>query len=309
MLAGMEERDLYAVLGVSREASKEEIRKAYRKLARETHPDVNPGDPRAEARFKDVSFAYDVLSDPGKRKLYDEFGLRGLSEGFDPQQARAWRQWQEGARRSPSFESYTTDVDLEDLLGGLFGGRRARGPGRGFDVEGEVAVDLLDAVRGAEVRVEVAGRALSVRIPPGSDDGSRIRLRGQGEPGPGGGPAGDLYLTLRVRPHPLFRREGTDLHLEVPVSVPELVLGAEVEVPTPDGSVSMRVPPRSQSGRRMRLRGKGVPRRRGGGRGDLYVTLVAQLPAGDDPRLERLAKEMEPLYAGADLRARLKGKP
>jgi curved DNA-binding protein len=306
----MEERDLYAVLGVSRDASKEEVRKAYRKLARETHPDVNPNDRKAEERFKDASFAYEVLSDPEKRKLYDEFGVRGLSEGFDPQHARAYRQWSDGARRSPNFESYASDVDVEDLLGGLFGERRSRRPRRGFDVEGEVGVDLLDVVRGSEVRVEVAGRSLTVKVPPGSDDGSRIRLRGQGQPGPGGeGSPGDLYLTLRVRPHPLFRREEADLHLEVPVTLPELVLGASVEVPTPDGSVSMRVPPRSPNGRRLRLRGKGVPKRRGGGRGDLYVTLAAQLPAGDDPRLEQLAKEMEPLYEGADVRARLKGAP
>jgi curved DNA-binding protein len=306
----MEEKDLYALLGVARGASEEEIRKAYRKLARKYHPDVNPNDRRAEDRFKEVAFAYDVLSDREKRARYDEFGMAGLSEGFDPERARAWARWSQGAHRSPFHEEFAGDLGLEDLLSGFFSGRgagrgaRAR---RGRDAHGSLAVDFLDAVRGGEVRFQFQGRTLRVRIPAGADDGSRIRMAGQGEPGPGGGPPGDLILTLEVRPHPFFTRKEADLHLELPVTIPELVQGAKVEVPTPDEPVSMRIPPRSRAGRVLRLRGKGAARRGGGGRGDLYVKLVPTLPEVDEARLEKLAAELAPLYAGQDPRAALKG--
>jgi curved DNA-binding protein len=322
-VAAVAEPDLYQTLGVARGASEEEIRKAYRKLARKFHPDVNPNNKQAEERFKRVSFAYDVLSDPNKRKLYDEFGHSGLSQGFDPEQARAYARWSEGARRSPFSESFQEQgfegfdaESLEDLLGGLFGragaGRPGRAVRRGTDAEAEVEVDFLDAVRGGEVRVSVhkaepgggaAERTLRIRIPPGTDEGSRIRLAGQGGPGD---PPGDLYLRLRVRPHPFFRREGADLSLDLPVTLPELIRGASVEVPTPDGPVSMTIPPRSQNGRKLRLRGKGATRA-GGGRGDLLVRLAVRLPEADGERLEEVAREIEPLYGDANVRAELRG--
>jgi curved DNA-binding protein len=309
----MEEKDLYGILGVARGASDEEIRKAYRKLARKYHPDVNPNDKKAEERFKEISFANEVLSDKDKRARYDEFGMQGLAQGFDPEQARAYTRWSQGAQRSPFHETFTSDadIDLEDLLGGLFGGgaRFARGPARGGDAEGEIEIDFLDAVRGGEVRVEVGGRGtLRVKIPPGADSGTKIRLAGQGDQGARGGSAGDLYLRLRVRPHPFFTREGSDLSLDLPVTIPELVGGASIEVPTPDGPVTMKVPARSQNGRRLRLRGKGAPKLGTGERGDLYVRLVAELPETDDPRLDQVAKDLEPLYRGRDPRARLRGR-
>jgi curved DNA-binding protein len=302
----MDERDLYADLGVAKGASADEIRKAYRKLARQHHPDVNPNDPKAEERFKEISFAYDVLSDEEKRKRYDEFGMASLAPGFDPEQARAYRRWSDSARRSPFSETFSSDVDVEDLLSELFGAERARGPRQGADVEAEVQVDFLDAVRGEEVRIGVGGQSLRVRIPPGSDDGARVRLAGKGRPGARGGAAGDLYLRLRVRPHPFYVRRGDDLLLDLPVSVPEAVLGAKVDVPTPDGPVSMTVPPRSKNGQTLRVRAKGVPRR-DGGRGDLLVRLVVELPDTDDPQLAELARRLEPLYRGARLRRHLEG--
>jgi curved DNA-binding protein len=311
MLARMADaKDLYALLGVARTATEDEIRKAYRKLARKFHPDVNPNDKKAEDRFKEISLAYEVLSDKEKRARFDEFGADSLAQGFDPEQAREYARWSRGARRSPFRESSESDVDvdIEDLLGGLFGNaRRERGPARGRDAEGEIEVDFLDAVRGGEVRVQFAGRGtLRVKVPPGTDTGTRIRLAGQGDAGVLGGPPGDLFLTLRVRPHRFFERKGSDLNLDLPVTLPELVLGASIEVPTPDGPVTMKVPAKSASGRVLRVRGKGVPKLGGSERGDLYVKLVVELPDPADPRLESIAKEMEPLYAERDVRARLK---
>ena len=302
----MEPKDLYAALGVERGASEEELRRAYRKLARETHPDVNPNDPRAEERFKEVSFAYEVLSDAEKRKLYDEFGIDGLQQGFDPEHARGYQRWARGARQSPHHGGFASEFDLDDLFGSLFGSRPPSPAGR--DVEGEIDVDFMDAVRGGEVRVQVEGKgALRVKIPPGADDGTRIRLAGQGAPGTDGGQPGDLYLKLRVRPHRFYNREGADLHVDLPVTLPELVHGASVEVPTPEGPVTMKIPPRSQPGRRLRLRGKGPPRLAGRGeRGDLYVRLELALPDTDDPRFEELATEMEALYGDEDVRRGLK---
>jgi curved DNA-binding protein len=318
----MEEKDLYAILGVERAATEDEIRKVYRKLARKYHPDVNPNDKQAEERFKEISFAYDVLSDAGKRKLYNQFGMAGLTEGFDPARAHAYTRWSEGTRRSPFSQTFFEEGDIGDLLGELFGGRAAgrgfgaAGPRRGQDVEGEVTVGFLDAIHGGEVRVRVARprgpgqpneeTTLKVRIPRGSAEGSRIRLGGQGAPGNGGGPPGDLYLTLHVRPHRFFTREGSNVGLDLPVSLSELILGASIEVPTPDGPVTMRIPPRAQNGQRLRLRGKGVPARSSDARGDLIVRLVARLPETDDPELERLGREVEALYGGVDLRTDLK---
>jgi len=304
----MAEQDLYQVMGVGRDASDDEIRKTYRKLARRFHPDVNPNNPKAEERFKQLSFAYEVLSDAGKRKRYDEFGMDGLAQGFDPEQARTYQRWSQGARRSPFSGSFSDQIDLEDLLSGLFGrGATPRGPARGADAQGEIRVDFMAAVRGEEVRVEIAGAGtLRVRIPPGAEEGTRVRLTGKGGLGRNGGPAGDLYLTLRVRPHRFYRRDGADLHLDLPVTLPELIEGAAIEVPTPDGPVKMTIPPHSQNGARLRLRGKGAPRR-GAGNGDLLVRLVVELPSTDDPRLQEIARELESLYGDRDVRQDLKG--
>lgn len=302
----MPEKDLYGVLGVARGASEDDLRSSYRKLAREYHPDVNPDDPQAEDRFKEVSFAYEVLSDPEKRRIYDEFGHEGLAGGFDPEQARAYRDWSQGTGRSP-FGHGSAELHFEDLFENLFGGRTRRGPSRGPDVESEVAVDFLDAVLGREVRVGVPGKGtLRVRIPAGAEGDTRVRLAGQGRPGPGQGPPGDLYLRLSVRPHPFFTRDEADLFVDVPVSLPELVHGATVEVPTADGSVQMKIPPRSPNGRKLRLRGQGGAQRGSSERGDLYARLVLVLPETDDPRLDELASEMEALYEGQDVRQGLK---
>jgi curved DNA-binding protein len=301
------ERDLYKILGLERSASDQEIRKAYRRLARKHHPDVNPNDPKAEDRFKEASYAYEVLSDPEKRKLYDEFGEQGVAAGFDPERARQYTQWREQAGRSPYSESFRADVDLEDLLAGLFGrGARARGPARGEDTSGEVWVDFMDAIRGAEVRVEVDGRTLRVRVPQGAAEGTKIRLSGQGEGGSRGAPSGDLYLQIRIRPHRFFTRDGDDLGLELPVSVSEAVRGASVEVPTPEGSVTLKIPQRSRNGQKLRLRGKGVTSLDGKRRGDLYVTLRVELPDARDPGLDERVAELDPFYTARDLRAHLR---
>jgi curved DNA-binding protein len=301
------DRDLYKILGVERTVSDQEIRKAYRRLARKHHPDVNPNDKKAEDRFKEASFAYEVLSDPAKRKLYDEFGEQGLSAGFDAEKAREYTQWREQAGRSPYSESFHSDVDLEDLLSGLFGrGARPRGPRRGSDQSGEVWVDFMDAIRGGEVRVELDGRTLRVRVPQGADNGTQIRLAGQGAEGSAGAPAGDLYLQIRIRPHRFFTRDGDDLSLELPVTVAEAVRGASIEVPTPDGPVSLKVPARSRNGQKLRLRGKGVTSLGSKRRGDLYVVLRVELPDARDPSLDERVAELDAYYTSRDLRAHLR---
>ncbi|MBW2245568.1 MAG: J domain-containing protein, partial [Deltaproteobacteria bacterium] len=280
------------ILGVARDAPDDEIKSVYRRLARETHPDVNPGDEAAEERFKEISWAKEVLLDNEKRQRFDEFGDEGLAAGFDPEKARAYQQWARRAGRSPGHDQ--------------FGGFGRQGPLRGSDLEAEVGVDFLDVVRSAEVELKPEGRPkLKVSIPPGARDGTRIRLAGQGAPAPGEGPPGDLFIRLRVRPHAFFKREGDDLRIDVPVTIPELVLGAEIDVPTPDGPVRMTVPSGSQAGRRLRLREKGA-RRRDGGRGDLYVRLDAVLPEhADAEKLEAAVRELEALYPD-DVRAHLR---
>lgn len=321
-------RDLYETLGVKRDTSAEDIKKTYRKLARKLHPDVNPGDAAAEARFKEVSHAYDILSDEKKRKLYDEFGEVGLRDGFDADQARAYQGWsqQRGRGRGApgGFEGFD-GADLGDLFGNIFGGgfsggmggagrgRRQARPMKGQDVEASMELDFLDAVRGCEKSITLRlptgdggaePRTLRVRIPPGASDGGRIRLSGQGAPGPMGGPQGDLLLTLKVQPHPVLTRNGQDLELRLPVTVAEAIKGAKVQVPTLDGPVSLRIPRRSQNGQRMRLKGKGVPQK-AGEPGDLYVVLEVTLPTLDEPRLDELADALEALYT-TDVRETLK---
>jgi curved DNA-binding protein len=299
------ERDLYAVLGVARDADAETLRKAYRKLARRYHPDVNPGDKSAEDKFKQISEAYDVLSDATKRRNYDEFGEISLQGGFDAEQARRAREafgarFGTGEGPGAGYRTFRGGEafefgDLDDLLGRFgFGGRGASGRAaglRGADVEATLELDFLEAARGGEKRIslQLAGEdgrlrseTLTVRIPPGVADGGRIRLRGKGGPGLGGGPAGDLWAHVRVRPHPVFRRDGRNVSIDVPVTVAEAVRGAKIEVPTLDGRATLTVPPGTDSGQKLRLRGKGIPDPAGGEPGDLYVVIQIRVPKAAD---------------------------
>jgi molecular chaperone DnaJ len=329
-------KSLYEILGVAKNASQDEIKKAYRKLARQWHPDKNPGDKQAEERFKEVQGAYDVLSDPDKRKQYDTFGSR---DG-------------RGAPPGGGFNFDGVDLgDLGDLFGGLFGrGGRARQPRgqRGADVEVEVNLSFEDSLAGVETTIPVSletacrechgsgakpgtapkvcpqcrgrgvvaesqglfalsqpcprcrgngtviedpcptckgsgrerrTRRFKVKIPAGVKDGTRIRLRGKGEAGYGGAPAGDLFVVARVAPSRLYRRRGeADLELDVPVTLTEAALGATVEVPTPDGRVSVKVPAGTQDGKLLKIKGHGAPRLKGGGRGDLIARVQVHVP-------------------------------
>jgi curved DNA-binding protein len=287
--------DLYQVLGVAKTAQADAIKKAYRKLAGQLHPDKNPGNKKAEDRFKKVNHAYDVLGDDKKRKLYDEFGEEGLREGFDPARVRAYRDWssRQGARGGggggfqgqPDLESMFGNAGGAGGFGDLFGDlvgrtRRQRGPVKGPDFESEVTIDFASALRGAMLELHPngsAGSPVTVRIPAGADDGSRVRIAGQGGPSPNGGPSGDLVLTVHVTPHPHFRREGDDLHIDLPVTLAEAYHGAKVRVPTVDSSVTLKVPERTQSGSVVRLRGKGVAKK-GRPPGDLFVHFLIQIP-------------------------------
>lgn len=279
------ERSLYEILGMARGASAEDLKKAYRKLARKHHPDVNPGDPDAESRFKEISAAWEVLGDPEKRALYDEFGEDATRAGFDPEKARAYKQWQQRADWHGS-DPYA-GVDLDDMLRGFRAGRR--GPRRGADLQADLRVDFRTAALGGERVLNLGdGRSLTVRIPPGVMDGEAIRLRGKGRPGSAGAPAGDLRMVVHVDPDPHFRREGLDLHLDLPVTVSEAIRGASLVVPTLAGRVTVTVPPASQSGMTLRLRGKGISRldRKPG---DLYLHLAVHVPdSAPDEALDAL---------------------
>ena len=298
--------DLYSVLGVAKSADAEAIKKAYRKLAKDLHPDKNPGNKQAEAKFKSVNHAYEVLSNPDRRKLYDEFGEEGLREGFDAERARAYKQWASQGGGGGGQRARTGTVNIEDLFGGgggnaegfgdvfgdLFGRGRRRGPMPGQDVGSEITVDFVSAVRGTtlELRAEGGGAPVTVRIPPGADEGSRVRIAGQGLASPNGGPRGDLVLTIHVQPHEHFRREGDDLHVELPLALHEAYFGAKVRVPTIDGSVTLKVPERTQGGTVMRVKGKGVHRK--GHQGDLYVHFQLRLPTGDGADLTSIFEKL-----------------
>jgi curved DNA-binding protein len=285
-------RDFYAELGVGRDATPDQIKRAYRKLAGELHPDKNPGDAHAEGRFKSVNRAHQVLSDPQKRRLYDEFGEVGLREGFNPHAARA------GSRRGlDDLFGGSGGAGFGDILGDLFRGRgRARGgrgATKGSDIVGEVRVDFAGALRGAEVvlRVTDNDRRVTVRVPPGAAEGERLRVAGQGMPGMFGGPNGDLVLTVRVDSHPYFERRELDLYLDLPITVGEAFHGSKVVVPTPAGDVTLTVPKHAQSGQLVRLRGRGV--RRKDKTGDLYVRFMIRLPEVDAPEVERAVETLE----------------
>lgn len=317
----MPQKNLYDALGVKSGAELSDIKKAYRKLAKQYHPDKNPGDAAAEARFKEVSAAYEVLSDKEKRALYDEFGEESLRQGFDADQARAYKQWQgmgggQGSRQGfgqggfggfQGFDAGAQGFDPQDLFGDLFGfGRRApqggaRGsqmPLRGDDARAELTIDFMTAVLGGERSLKFSdGREIQVRIPSGARDGGTLRLRGQGSEGVNGGPSGDLLLKLHVAAHPLYRREGEDLHMDVPMTISEALRGGEAVVPTPSGEVKLKIPAGAQSGKKLRLKGKGVARK-GKEPGDLYVHLQVHAPenATMTPELEEALRVVEQSY-------------
>jgi curved DNA-binding protein len=308
-------QDLYGLLGVPKTADADTIKKSYRKLAKELHPDKNPGNKKAEERFKSINHANDVLSDPKKRALYDEFGEEGLRDGFDADRVRTYKQWasqQGGGGSYPRGGGGGGGVRIEDLFGNASGGdggggigdlfgdlfnrgggaRRARGPVPGADLESSVVIDFASAVRGAtvELRPQGAGSPVKVRIPQGAADGSRIRIAGQGAPSPNGGPNGDLLLNLKVEPHKFFRREDDDLHLDLPITVAEAYKGAKVKVETFGGPVSLTIAPGAQSGGVVRLRGKGVTRK--GKTGDLYVHFLVQVPTAQTPEVKDAVEKM-----------------
>ncbi|MEU1883833.1 DnaJ C-terminal domain-containing protein [Streptosporangium sp. NPDC020072] len=287
-------RDFYEILGLQRNASQEDIQRAYRKLARANHPDVNK-DPEAEDRFKDISEAYSVLSDPKTRRRYDAFGpdFRQVPEDVDPEtwaragagRAGAGRGGRGSGWPGQGPSGFGEGVDIDDLLEGLFSGR-AGGAGRagpgwgpipGADQEAELELSVEDAYRGGRKSLTVGGRRIEVRIPAGVTDGRRIRLAGQGGRGGDGAPPGDLYLIVRIAPHPRYRVEGRDIHIRLPITPWEGALGAAVAVETPGGETKVKVPPGTSSGRRLRLRGRGMPSPREGP-GDLFAEIQIMVP-------------------------------
>jgi molecular chaperone DnaJ len=388
--------DYYQILEVPRTASAEDIKKSFRKLARKHHPDVNPGNKAAEERFKQLNSAFEVLSDPKKRKLYDEFGEDAAKMGFDEKKAETYRAYRSAqasgggrARGGIPFSGGGQDVDLGDIFGDIFGrasaggaggfdindllGRRgaaARGPERGEDLSAQVTLSLNEAITGTERVLAIrrpgrcqrcngrgeagasgpcptckgtgrtrrsagtpfagacptcngTGRAaepcpecdgtgvveestrLTVKIPPGVQTGSKVRLAGQGAAGAHGGPPGDLYIETEVAEHPLVRREGDDLYMDFPVTVTEAMFGAEVKVPTFQGELTVKVPAGSQSGRKMRLKGRGSPSLKGGSPGDMYLVLQVKVPEAANPEVKTAAEVLARAYAG-DVRQELK---
>jgi curved DNA-binding protein len=297
-------KDPYTALGVSRTASQDEIKAAYRKLARKHHPDVNPGDKKAEDRFKEVSAAHEIVGDAKKRALFDEFGAEGLRDGFDVEQARTAKRWaSQGGPRARGGPQWGEASPLDEIFGEFFGGmpRRKAAPQRGGDAEAHIEIDLVQALKGGDLPITVRGREgprkLTVKIPPGLEDGARIRLAGQGSPGPAG--PGDLFVEVSVRDHPFLRREGKTLEMTVPITIGEAVAGAKVTVPTLGGGGVLTVPPGSASGTQLRLKGKGFSG------GDLIVTLQVQPPDDSSAEAKELARKLDHHYK-ADVRRGLK---
>ncbi len=325
----MPDRDYYEVLGVGKSATPEQIKKAYRGLARKHHPDVNPGDRKSEAAFKEVQKAYDILSEPEKRKLYDQFGMAAF-EGASAGPRSGASEWaarqagagagggasefenidlsaffnQAGSRGGTGFEAEAghTGSIFEELIGrvrGDRGGRRRTGR-QPRATEAPLTIPFLTAVRGGETSIEIdrggAKESLTVKIPPGIETGARLRLRGRGEAAEHGGTAGDLTVRIAVEPHPFFRREGRDLLVDVPLAVGEAILGARVEVPTLDGPKTLPIPAGTSTGQKLRLRGQGVPAHKDQPAGDLFVVIKVVVPKGVDEEGRRLIEQFAQRY-------------
>lgn len=357
-------RDYYEILGVPRNATEKEIKQAYRRLARKYHPDLNPGDKEAEEKFKEINEAYWVLSDPERRRLYDQYGHAWRDIHAGRQAGAQWSEAYAGAPQDFQFNFGDLFGNFGDVFEFFFGGGRTATrervrtrAQRGQDIEHEIEISLEDAVYGATKMITVTfddvctacsgqggirgvcpscngtgvadynrgwfsigapcqrcrgsgsvvtsscascggtgkqriTRSVEVRIPPGVADGSKLRLAGQGGSGVFGGQPGDLYLVVRIKPHPFFERRGDDLYIEVPITIAEAVLGGEIEVPTKDGPVKMRIPPGTSSGQVFRLRGMGVPHLKGGGSGDQYVRVKIVVPKNLTERQRKLFEEL-----------------
>ena len=373
--------NFYEILGVKKSASQDEIKKAYRKLARKWHPDINPGNKEAEQKFKEISRANECLGKEKKRKLYDEFGEEGLQAGFDEEKARQYRQWSDfhQGEREGGGQEFGRYQSYEDIFGDLFdfrtgkGGFRATAPSRGRDIEHDMTIDLISALKSFETdltmekikacpgckgsgtdpnstitkcemcggsgrlnvaegplqftkpcpkcrghgetgrtcsqcrgRGQVPGREkIRVTIPQGVKDGSKVRVAGKGEPNFDGGQPGDLYLIIHIRPHPLLSRKGDNLYMEVPVTIREAMAGGTITIPTIEGQVKLKIPPQSQSGQTLKLKGKGAINLKTKQRGDLMVKLVVKVPKTDDREILKTVEEMDKLYQ-VDLRKEIK---
>ncbi len=290
--------DPYSLLNVSRSASEAEIKSAYRKLAKKLHPDMNPGRKDIEQKFKEITAAYDLLSDPAKRARYDrgEIDEQGNEKGFahGAPGGEGFTGWRARGGKGP-FGFGSGGINPEDIFAEFFGGRHREDfgrhePQRGPDVSYEITIPFLEACLGGTKRVTLAGhKTVDVTIPPGTEEGHKLRLRGLGQQGRAG--AGDALVEIKVAPHAFFRREGRDIHLDVPVSLPEVILGESIKVPTLDGSVALKLQKNANTGTVMRLKGKGVPQPKGPP-GDMFVTLKIMLPEnGDFSDLEKWARK------------------
>ena len=289
------EKDFYKILGVTKDVSETELKKAYRKLAKENHPDLHPGDAKAEARFKDISEAYDVLSDTEQRREYDAVRAMGG-----------------GAR----FTSGGQGAGFEDVFSNLFGGGGGGfpggfggfggfgGPQRGADLTTTATIDFIDSIQGSTIKIRVGGDPVSVRVPAGIQDGQKLKVKGKGQQSPNGGPAGDLVVSIKIKPHPVFVRDGENLRVSVPVTFAEAVLGATISVPTLGGEpVKLKVAPGTPNGRTLRVKGKGV--QFGSRQGDLLATVEILVPAHVSKKAEELLKSFDGLLPDEDPRAEL----
>jgi DnaJ-class molecular chaperone len=290
--------DPYTTLGVKKDATQDDVQKAYRRLAKKLHPDLNPGNKIAEDKFKEVTAAYDLLGDPDKRARFDRGEID--ASGTERPRQQYYRDFadQDGGSTYTNTAGFSDSGDYagaEDILSELFGRTgRADRRRRGQDVRYHLDLSFLDAINGGRQSIVLPdGTTLDVNIPPGTRDGQILRLKGKGRPGLGDGPPGDALIEISVLPHPYFTRKGDDIYLDLPISLKEAVLGAKVKMPTPNGAVTAAVPKWSSTGRILRLKGRGVPRP-DGSRGDEYVTLKLVLPQKPDPQLEAFVTQWQP---------------